>query len=91
VSGASLAVVRSGCSSTDWRTTAATAGDGTWTVTDPAPAVGTCTCAVSYPGGNGYAPSIASTSTTVALRSTSLTASAPSTSVAGSAVTVEVR
>jgi hypothetical protein len=88
VSGASLAVVRSGCGSTGWRTTATTAGDGSWTVTDPAPPVGTCTYAVSYPGGDGYAASSTSTSTTVALRSTSLTASAPGTSVAGSPVTV---
>ncbi len=91
LAGASLAVVRSGCTTTGWRTTATTAVDGRWTVMDPAPPVGTCTYSVSYTGGDGYAASSASTSTTVTLAPTSLTASSTSGVVAGSSVTVAGR
>lgn len=66
---------RSGCTQTAWTASAATTLDGTWSVTDPAPPVGTYRYTASYAGGGGFAPSTASTSVPVSLRATELTLS----------------
>ena len=73
--GANVSVSRSGCTQTAWTASAATTLDGTWSVTDPAPPVGTCRYTASYAGGGGFAPSTASTSVPVSLRATELTLS----------------
>jgi hypothetical protein len=76
VAGAVIDVARSGCGTTAWSSRATTTPNGAWTVSDPAPPVGTCAYAVSFAGGNGYQPSKTSTSATVSLRPTELTLTA---------------
>lgn len=49
VADASLVVVRSGCTTAGWQATTTTGADGRWTVTDPAPPVGTAPTACRTP------------------------------------------
>lgn len=88
VSGATVAVTRTGCGTAGWSASAVTTPNGAWSVTDSTAPVGTCGYTASYAGGDGYAASEARTSTTVTLAPTSLTATAPEAAVAGSSVTV---
>lgn len=71
VVGAAVAVVRSGCVG-DWRSTATTAADGTWSVTDPAPPAGSCAYAASYTGSEDLAAARAQASVAVAARTVQL-------------------
>jgi len=88
VTGATVSVVRSGCSSDSWSGSATTGKDGAWTLVAGGPPAGTCTWTASYAGGGGYAPSTVTATTTVSLHATALTASAPASVEAGSTVTV---
>ncbi|MDQ3611116.1 MAG: hypothetical protein M4D85_05820 [Actinomycetota bacterium] len=68
VAGATVTVTRSGCGADTWSGSNSTTPNGAWSVTDPAPPVGTCTYKAVHQGAGGYGPSTASTSATVALR-----------------------
>ncbi len=50
VAGASVWVVRSGCSTGAWSASVVTAADRSWITSDPSPPVGSCTYTASYSG-----------------------------------------
>lgn len=73
--GAAVQVTRSGCTDVRWRGTATTGAEGRWSVSDPAPPVGTCTYRAVAPGRAAYATSRAADSTSVVRRPAALTLS----------------
>ena len=75
VTGATVSVLRAGCSTTGWQAAAVTTPNGAWSVTDPAAPGGTCTYRASYSGDGTRASATASVPVAVAFRTTDLTVS----------------
>jgi hypothetical protein len=70
--GAAVTVNRSGCSTGVWSASTVTAADGTWSATDSAAPVGSCTYTAVYSGSDRHDASRASATTQVDLRTPAL-------------------
>ena len=72
LAGATVTVIRSGCTTAGWSALVTTAADGSWSAPDPSPPLGACSYRAAFAGTDVHLRSAALTGTTVAKRDTSV-------------------